>query len=90
VTAAITGTTAVTGRADGIGGVRAGDEVSAQLTGTAGRLTATAIQDLASALPGQLVRGVASGRGAGVAGTPRWAGTPESAGTLGCGRAYSE
>ena len=49
VTAAITGTTAVTGRAHGIGGVKAGDEVSAELTGTADRLTATAIQDLASA-----------------------------------------
>jgi hypothetical protein len=49
VTAAVTGTTTITGRAHGIGGVKAGDEVSAELTGTADRLTATAIQDLASA-----------------------------------------
>jgi hypothetical protein len=49
VTAAVTGATTITGRAYGIGGVKAGDEVSAQLTGTADRLTATAIQDLASA-----------------------------------------
>jgi len=47
VTAAVTGATTITGRAHGIGGVKAGDEVSAQLTGTAARLTATAIQDLA-------------------------------------------
>ena len=49
VTAAVTGATTVTGRAHGIGGVKAGDQVSAQLTGTATHLTATAIQDLASA-----------------------------------------
>jgi hypothetical protein len=49
VTAAVTGATTITGRAHSIGGVKAGDEVSAQLTGTAARLTATAIQDLASA-----------------------------------------
>ena len=49
VTAAVTGATTITGRAHGIGGIKAGDEVSAQLTGTAARLTATAIQDLASA-----------------------------------------
>jgi hypothetical protein len=49
VTAAVTGATTITGRAHGIGGVKAGDEVSARLTGTAARLTATTIQDLASA-----------------------------------------
>lgn len=49
VTAAVTGATTITGRAHGIGGVKTGDEVSAQLTGTAARLTATAIRDLASA-----------------------------------------
>jgi len=48
VTAAVTGATTVTGRAHGIGGVKAGDEVSAQLTGTTARLTAAAIQDPAS------------------------------------------
>jgi len=48
VTAAVTDATTITGRVHGIGGVKAGDEVSAQLTGTAARLTATAIQDLAS------------------------------------------
>jgi hypothetical protein len=49
VTAAVTGATTITGRAHGIGGVETGDEVSAQLTGTATRLTATAIRDLARA-----------------------------------------
>jgi hypothetical protein len=48
VTAAVTGATTVTGRAHGIGGVKAGEEVSAQLTGTTARLTAAAIQDPAS------------------------------------------
>jgi len=45
VTAAVTGVTKVTGTVRGIGGVRVGDEVSAQITGTASHLTATAIQD---------------------------------------------
>jgi hypothetical protein len=54
VTAAVTGATTVTGRAHGIGGVKAGDEVSAWLAGTADELTATTIQDLADALSGQL------------------------------------
>jgi hypothetical protein len=45
VTAAVTGTTKVTGTARGIGGVKAGDEVSAQISGTPGHLAATAIQD---------------------------------------------
>jgi hypothetical protein len=45
VTAAVTGATTITGTAHGIGGVKVGDEVSAQITGTASHLTATAIQD---------------------------------------------
>ena len=43
---AIDGRTAlITGAARGIGGIRVGDEVSAQITGTASHLTAAAIQD---------------------------------------------
>lgn len=49
VTAAVTSATTVTGGVRDIGGVKAGDEVSAQLTGTAAHLTATAIQDPARA-----------------------------------------
>jgi hypothetical protein len=45
VTAAVTSATTITGRVRGIDGVKPGDEVSAQLTGTAGKLVATAIQD---------------------------------------------
>ena len=48
VTAAVTSATTITGSVHGIGGVKAGDQVSAQLTGTATHLTATAIQDPAS------------------------------------------
>jgi hypothetical protein len=48
VTAAVTGATTITGTVHGIGGVKVGNEVSAQITGTAGHLTATAIQDPAS------------------------------------------
>jgi hypothetical protein len=48
VTAAITGSTRVTGTVRGISGVKAGAEVSAQITGTSGHLTATAIQDPAA------------------------------------------
>jgi hypothetical protein len=48
VTAAVTSATKVTGRVTGIGGVKAGDQVSMQATGTEGNLTATAIQDPAS------------------------------------------
>jgi hypothetical protein len=44
VTAAVTATT-VTGKVHSIGGVKVGDEVSAQISGTASHLTATAIQD---------------------------------------------
>jgi hypothetical protein len=56
VTAAVTTGTRVTGRAHGVGGIKAGDQVAAQLagtaaelTGTAAHLTALAIQDLAGA-----------------------------------------
>jgi hypothetical protein len=45
VTAAVTSATKVTGTARGIGGVEVGDEVSAQITGGASHLAATAIQD---------------------------------------------
>jgi hypothetical protein len=49
VTAAITRSTKITGAVHGIGGVKAGAEVSAQIIGTSGHLTATAIQDPALA-----------------------------------------
>lgn len=45
VTAAVTSATTITGTARGTGGVKVGDEVSAQITGTVGHLTTTAIQD---------------------------------------------
>jgi hypothetical protein len=45
VTAAITGSTTITGNA---GGIKVGDEVSAQITGTGSKLTVTAIQDPAA------------------------------------------
>ena len=45
VTAAVTGSTLVTGRARGIGGIKVGDQVSAQLTDSGGRVIATAVQD---------------------------------------------
>ena len=48
MTAAVTSATKVSGRVSGIGGVKAGDEVSLQAAGTGGKLTATAIQDPAS------------------------------------------
>lgn len=48
VTAAVTGSTRVTGRVTSIGGVKTGDLVSVQITGSNGKLTATAIQDPAS------------------------------------------
>lgn len=48
VTAAVTSATKVTGRVSDIGGVKVGDQVSVQATGTEGNLTATAIQDPAS------------------------------------------
>ena len=45
MTAAVTGATTITGTVHGIGGIKVGNEVSAQITGTASHLTATAIQD---------------------------------------------
>jgi hypothetical protein len=48
ITATVTSATKVTGRVTSIAGVKPGDLVSAQLTGTGGKLTATAIQDPAS------------------------------------------
>ena len=48
VTAAVTSATKVSGRVSDIAGVKAGDQVSMQATGTEGNLTATAIQDPAS------------------------------------------
>lgn len=48
VTATVTKATAVTGKVASIGGIKVGDLVSAQITGTNGKLTATAIQDPAS------------------------------------------
>jgi hypothetical protein len=48
VTAAVTKATVVTGKVASIDGIKVGDLVSAQITGTNGKLTATAIQDPAS------------------------------------------
>ena len=48
VSAAVTGSTKVTGKVTSIADVKTGDFVSAQITGTDGKLTATAIQDPAS------------------------------------------
>ena len=48
VTATVTRATTVTGKVASIGGIKVGDLVSAQITGTNGKLTAIAIQDPAS------------------------------------------
>jgi len=48
VTAAITAATKITGDVRGVAGIKVGAEVSAQITGTSGHLTATAIRDPAS------------------------------------------
>jgi hypothetical protein len=48
VTAAVTSATKVTGKVASIAGVKVGDLVVAQITGTDGKLTVTAIQDPAS------------------------------------------
>jgi hypothetical protein len=45
VTAAVTGSTRVTGRVSSIRGVKVGDQVTAQITESGGRATVTAIQD---------------------------------------------
>jgi hypothetical protein len=52
VTAAVTGSTKVTGNVSGIAGIKAGDQVSAQITRSGGRDTAIAIQDPAQAPAG--------------------------------------
>jgi hypothetical protein len=44
VTAAVTGSTRVAGRVSGIGGIKVGDQVSAQLTQRGGQIVAMAIQ----------------------------------------------
>ena len=48
VTAIVTKATTVTGKVASVGGIKVGDLVSAQITGTNGKLTAVAIQDPAS------------------------------------------
>jgi hypothetical protein len=48
VTAAVTKATTITGKVTSIGGIKVGDLVSAQITGTNGKLAAIAIQDPAS------------------------------------------
>jgi hypothetical protein len=48
VTAIVTKATIVTGKVTSVGGIKVGDLVSAQITGTNGKLTAVAIQDPAS------------------------------------------
>jgi hypothetical protein len=48
LTATVTKATTVTGKVASIGGIKVGDLVSAQITGTNGKLTATAIADPAS------------------------------------------
>ncbi len=45
VTAAVTSTTKLTGRVHRIGGIKAGDEVAAQITGTPSHLVITNLQD---------------------------------------------
>lgn len=55
VTAAVTSATKVTGKVTSIGGVKVGDLVSALVSGTAGKLAASSIQDPAS-LPSGLGR----------------------------------
>jgi hypothetical protein len=45
VTAAITSATRITGRAHGIGGVKVGDEVATQITGTPSHLVTITLQD---------------------------------------------
>lgn len=52
VTAAVTESTRVTGRVHAIGGIKVGDRVSAQLTQTGDRVTASAIQYPAQQGPG--------------------------------------
>lgn len=52
ITATVTGATRVTGNVAGLGGIKVGDHVSAQLTQDGGRVTAVAIADPAQAPAG--------------------------------------
>jgi hypothetical protein len=52
ITATVTRATRVTGKAAGLGGIKVGDQVSAQLTRDGGRVTAVAIADPAQAPAG--------------------------------------
>jgi hypothetical protein len=52
VTATVTSATRVTGKVAGLGGIKVGDQVSAQLTQDGGRVTAVAIADPAQAPAG--------------------------------------
>jgi hypothetical protein len=52
ITAAITSATHITGKVAGIGGIKTGDHVSAQLTARSGRVTVAAIADPAQAPSG--------------------------------------
>ena len=52
VTAAITSSTRITGKVTSISGIRAGDDVSAQITESGGKATVAAIQDPAQAPSG--------------------------------------
>jgi hypothetical protein len=52
LTAAVTAATKVTGKVASIGGVKVGDQVSAQITTSGGQPTVTALQDPAQAPPG--------------------------------------
>ena len=52
ITATVTGATRVTGKVTGLGGIKVGDQVSAQLTQDGGRVTAVAIADPAQAPAG--------------------------------------
>jgi hypothetical protein len=52
ITATVTSATRVTGKVAGLGGIKVGDHVSAQLTQDGGRVTAVAIADPAQAPAG--------------------------------------
>lgn len=52
ITATVTSATRVTGKVSGLGGIKVGDQVSAQLTQDGGRVTAAAIADPAQAPAG--------------------------------------
>jgi hypothetical protein len=52
VTATVTGATRITGKVAGLGGIKVGDQVSAQLVQDGGRVIAVALADPAQAPPG--------------------------------------